>query len=99
MDATGPPASLPERAADANRFETFSRICLSSVQKVLAMEKNTEKCAHPSCECPAQPDSDYCSTYCEGQGETPDILCGCGHGGCAEALPVEDEMRTVDYAR
>jgi hypothetical protein len=41
-----------------------------------------KKCAHPSCSCDAQADSDYCSTYCEGQAETPDVICSCGHGSC-----------------
>jgi hypothetical protein len=44
---------------------------------------DTKKCAHPSCNCPAGQDSSYCSTYCEGQAETPDIECSCGHGACA----------------
>jgi hypothetical protein len=43
----------------------------------------TKKCAHPSCHCPAKQDSDYCSTYCEGEAETADIICSCGHAGCA----------------
>lgn len=50
------------------------------------MNPNNQKCAHPSCGCPAVKDSDYCSTFCEGQGETLDILCGCGHMGCSEAI-------------
>ena len=47
------------------------------------MEK-TKECAHPSCNCTAAEDSDYCSAYCEGQAKTPDIICGCGHAGCGE---------------
>jgi hypothetical protein len=27
------------------------------------MPERTEKCAHPSCQCPAKPGSRYCSTY------------------------------------
>jgi hypothetical protein len=42
-----------------------------------------EKCAHPSCECLAADDSDYCSTYCEGVGDTADIMCNCGHAACS----------------
>jgi len=45
------------------------------------MEAN-KKCAHPSCTCQAAKDSKYCSTYCEGQAETPDLVCSCGHAGC-----------------
>jgi hypothetical protein len=48
------------------------------------MDKTNEKCAHPSCKCPAKAESKYCSTYCEGQGDTADIECQCGHGPCAE---------------
>lgn len=29
------------------------------------MASNTDKCAHPSCLCPAKKGSKYCSTYCE----------------------------------
>ncbi len=43
-----------------------------------------KKCAHPACHCQAREDSDYCSTYCEGEAKTADILCGCGHPSCAE---------------
>jgi hypothetical protein len=43
-----------------------------------------KKCAHPPCQCMAAKDSDYCSAYCEGQGETAAILCGCHHPGCEE---------------
>ena len=40
------------------------------------------KCAHPSCHCPVEKGKKYCSTFCEGQGETPDIECSCGHPSC-----------------
>jgi hypothetical protein len=43
---------------------------------------DTKKCAHPSCGC-AVTDKKYCSTFCEGQAETPDIECECGHTACA----------------
>jgi hypothetical protein len=43
----------------------------------------TKKCAHPSCPCTVAPDNTYCSTYCEGAAETVDIVCSCGHPGCA----------------
>ena len=45
--------------------------------------ESKNKCAHPSCRCQARPDSKYCSTYCEGEAETADILCSCGHSACA----------------
>ena len=47
------------------------------------MADNKKKCAHPSCKCMAREGSDYCSTYCEGAGKTPDLECNCGHPGCS----------------
>jgi hypothetical protein len=49
------------------------------------MATTKQKCAHPSCQCEAREGSEYCSTYCEGEAKTSDILCGCGHVGCSEA--------------
>jgi hypothetical protein len=49
------------------------------------MASNFEKCAHPSCRCSAKQGSKYCSTYCEGEAETSDIVCNCGHSGCGDA--------------
>lgn len=48
------------------------------------MAEKTEKCAHPSCNCTAAHDSKYCSTFCEGAGNKPDITCNCGHPACAQ---------------
>ena len=45
-------------------------------------EQKNEKCAHPSCVCAAAKDSKFCSAYCEGASDHPDITCGCGHAGC-----------------
>ncbi len=42
----------------------------------------TKKCKHPSCNCQAASDSDYCSTECEAVKQTPDIDCRCPHPGC-----------------
>ncbi len=53
----------------------------------LGMETQ-KKCAHPSCQCAARQGSDYCSTYCEGEAKTADILCNCGHPGCRDREPV-----------
>ena len=44
----------------------------------------TEKCAHPACLCKARPGSHYCSTYCEGEAHTADIICNCGHPECQQ---------------
>jgi hypothetical protein len=45
-----------------------------------------EECAHPSCVCAAAKDSKFCSTFCEGATDHPDITCNCGHAGCT-AVP------------
>jgi hypothetical protein len=48
-------------------------------------DKKTEKCAHPSCNCPAAKDSKFCGTLCEANAGRADIICSCGHAGCATA--------------
>jgi hypothetical protein len=50
----------------------------------------SKKCAHPSCNCIPKEGKSYCSTYCEGQAETADIECSCGHGGCAAAVEISE---------
>ena len=35
----------------------------------------TVKCAHPSCNCKAKDGNKYCSTFCEGEAKTADIMC------------------------
>ena len=45
-----------------------------------------EECAHPSCVCRAANDSKFCSAFCEGATDHPDITCNCGHAGCT-AVP------------
>ena len=50
------------------------------------MADTNTKCAHPSCNCTATKNSDYCGAACQDAGSTAgtlDILCGCGHPGCA----------------
>jgi hypothetical protein len=49
------------------------------------MADSNEKCAHPSCACKKSSDSKFCSAFCEGASENPDITCGCGHPPCATA--------------
>jgi hypothetical protein len=63
------------------RYETVRRLTGHTVLGDLMSD--TKKCAHPTCNCPAQKSSDYCSTYCEGKGDIADIECSCGHEGCA----------------
>lgn len=41
------------------------------------------KCAHPACSCPAEPDSKYCSTYCHDSESKMEVACNCGHAECA----------------
>ena len=47
--------------------------------------EHTKKCEHPSCVCQVGTGIEYCSTFCSGQADTPDIVCSCGHTTCAEA--------------
>ncbi|MBI2690162.1 MAG: hypothetical protein HYX27_27975 [Acidobacteria bacterium] len=56
------------------------------------MDKRPDKCAHPSCQCDAAPDSRYCSAYCEGQGKTSDIICNCGHTSCGDVRETAGTM-------
>ena len=46
----------------------------------------TQKCAHPACNCKAASDSKYCSTYCHDARNTIELSCNCGHPGCADEL-------------
>jgi len=46
----------------------------------------TKKCAHPSCNCIIPSDKTYCGTYCEGQADTADIECSCGHPSCTQQM-------------
>ena len=45
-------------------------------------DNSKTKCAHPSCNCMAAQDSKFCSTFCEGASDHPDVICNCGHAGC-----------------
>ena len=47
------------------------------------MDEDTEKCAHPSCNCRKGEDSDYCSVYCHDAGDTTEIQCNCNHPECS----------------
>jgi hypothetical protein len=46
--------------------------------------ENPKKCEHPACRCNAREGSDYCSTFCEGEADTADIVCSCGHELCGD---------------
>lgn len=45
----------------------------------------TQKCAHPSCKCQLQENSQYgqyCSAHCKNAGDSANV-CHCHHPGCA----------------
>lgn len=42
----------------------------------------TQECRHEACDCPAQPDSEFCSSACEKAHEAGEPECPCGHSGC-----------------
>lgn len=46
------------------------------------MSEMTDKCAHPSCHCPARMDIEYCSEFCEQAEDDAEIGCQCGHAEC-----------------
>ena len=56
----------------------------------------TETCAHPSCVCAPATGSKYCSTLCEGNAGTTDIICACGHSGCAAVSTAGAGERHLD---
>jgi hypothetical protein len=47
---------------------------------------DSNKCAHPACNCPASGDNKYCSNYCRDAGDTVELSCNCGHSGCSDEL-------------
>lgn len=46
------------------------------------MSEMTDKCAHPSCHCPARMDTEYCSEACETAKDDEETGCQCGHAEC-----------------
>lgn len=48
----------------------------------MADDIDVKTCEHELCSCVVRGDSDYCSPYCEGAGDTTEIACNCGHPGC-----------------
>jgi len=50
------------------------------------MADQAKKCAHPACNCTVQKDDKYCSTYCKDAKGTTELMCNCGHSGCAEHM-------------
>jgi hypothetical protein len=58
-------------------------------------DKNT--CAMPTCTCRVSDGHKFCSAFCEGQGETPEVFCSCGHPECGSQRPLTpaDESQRV----
>jgi hypothetical protein len=46
------------------------------------MADEPKTCKNPPCGCAPTEDSDYCSTGCEGTGNTIQLDCDCGHATC-----------------
>ena len=49
------------------------------------MMANSKKCANPACNCIAPDKQKYCSAHCAGIADKTEILCTCGHEGCAHS--------------
>ena len=49
----------------------------------MADDKDKKICKNPTCGCPATEGSKYCSTSCEGTGDTIELDCDCGHEDCS----------------
>jgi hypothetical protein len=47
-------------------------------------EGKIRKCSHAGCSCPADPESDYCSTQCQTSGEAAGKACSCTHEICQQ---------------
>ena len=49
------------------------------------MKGDDKTCEHELCNCPKEPGSNVCSSYCEAAkgGDIEELLCGCGHSGCS----------------
>jgi hypothetical protein len=46
---------------------------------------DTNKCAHPACNCtvpPNGPYGKYCSDHCKAAGQKTELRCGCQHAAC-----------------
>jgi hypothetical protein len=48
----------------------------------MADEQEKKECKHPACSCPVAEGQKYCSSICEGAGDTTTIDCDCGHPEC-----------------
>lgn len=48
----------------------------------MAEEKETNVCKNPPCSCAVSDGQKYCSTSCEGKGQTIELDCDCIHPEC-----------------
>ncbi len=48
---------------------------------------NFKKCKHQACNCTAPEGKVYCSQVCQDSKDITELVCRCGHPGCADALP------------
>ena len=46
-------------------------------------DETNKTCKNAPCSCPVPNDQKFCSTACEGTGETIELDCDCGHDACA----------------
>ena len=44
---------------------------------------NDKKCGNPACSCIPPEKEDYCSAHCEAMKGKVEVVCTCGHAGCA----------------
>lgn len=55
------------------------------------------RCAHQSCACPAEPNSEWCSEECRDaqQGYSAAPICPCGHAACMSRQESNSEPSTA----
>jgi hypothetical protein len=44
---------------------------------------NDKKCGNPACSCIPPEKEDFCSAHCEAMKGKVEVVCTCGHAGCA----------------
>jgi metallothionein len=64
---------------------TFCALRSPTAQEGFPMA-DTQKCAHPACNCMVQKGEKYCSTYCHDAAKTVELICNCPHPGCADMM-------------
>ena len=48
----------------------------------MTQQSAATKCAHPGCDCDAQPGSRFCGEYCEKAGNMTELQCNCQPTAC-----------------